>query len=399
MDASQNPARGSTPNPAAASGPRGGSIEPETRSPRKARQDLSTAQSAPATREPAPERFELRDPFAETIYHSKRFDEMAAKAEQLGSNRFTAIDAQGKRTLVRQVDGAWTRGPLRSVDGPQAQPPAPSTRTPEPESQPATTSRSTVRNPAPTEPRHADTAKPDPAEARRIAQAERAARVAQLETALSERYVVKRAAAVADISVGTTEYRFRGDTARVAFTETSFKLATDTNSPSVARSMVDVAETRQWKTLRVTGNEDFKRMVWLEASVRQIRTVGYEPNKADQDQLRREREARQVNRIEPWPDTATKAAPDPDKASVRGSGGRKAVLAAIEAVLVAKKVPDTQRAAVMAAATEKLAHRTRETTTAKVRVYDLAAPSQRPPMAPQPEMARSRDRAGPAPAR
>ena len=39
-------------------------------------------------------------------------------------------------------------------------------------------------------------------------------------------------------------YRFRGDTQRVAFTESTFKLATDTNSPSVSRSMASTSRTR-----------------------------------------------------------------------------------------------------------------------------------------------------------
>jgi hypothetical protein len=74
------------------------------------------------------------------------------------------------------------------------------------------------------------------------------------------------------------------------------------------------------------------------------------------------------------------------------------VLAAIEAVLVAKKVPEKQRAAVMAAATEKLAQRIRDGQVPKVKIYDKAAPSQRP-VVPTPEMQRTRDRAAPAPVR
>jgi hypothetical protein len=199
--------------------------------------------------------------------------------------------------------------------------------------------------------------------------------------------------------VGTTEYRFRGDSTRVAFTADRFKLATDTNSPSVARSMVDVAETRQWKTLRVAGNDDFRRMVWLEASARHIRTVGYEPTNADHDLLKREREARQLNRIEPAHETAATVAGDPAKPSARGGGGRKAVLAAIEAVLVAKRVPEQQREAVMAAAAEKLAQRLRDGPAPKVKVYDVTAPAQRPAIVPTPEAQRSRDRPSPAPTR
>jgi len=234
--------------------------------------------------------------------------------------------------------------------------------------------------------------------ARLDAQAERAALVARLESALVERYLIKRApVTVGDVTIGRTEYRFRGEPSRVAFTESTFRLATDTNSPSVARSMVDVAEARNWKALRVSGNEDFRRLVWLEASVRGVKTLGYEPHPGDLEVLKKERESRLVNRIEPARDPAGgKAAGAPnEKGSARGGGGRKAVLVAIEAVLVAKRVPEKQREAIMAAATEKLAQRMRSGQTPKVKVYDKAAPSQRPVMTPVPEAQRSRERAAP----
>jgi hypothetical protein len=229
------------------------------------------------------------------------------------------------------------------------------------------------------------------------AQAERSALVARLETALVDRYLIKRApVTVGDLSIGLTEYRFRGDTSRVAFTESTFRLATDTNSPSVARSMVDVAETRNWQALRVSGSEDFRRLVWLEAAARGVKTLGYEPNPADMERLKVERDLRQINRIEPAREASNNPATAPNETlTARGSGGRKAVLAAIEAILVAKRVPEKQRIAVMAAATDKLAQRIRDGQTPKVKVYDKNAPSQRPAVAPKPEPQRTRERAAP----
>lgn len=115
--------------------------------------------------------------------------------------------------------------------------------------------------------------------------------------------------------------------------------------------------------------------------------------------LKKEREARLVNRIEPegfGRGASPGAAATPvDKASTRGAGGRKAVLAAIEAVLVAKRVPEKQREAVLAAATEKLAQRIRDGQAPRVKVYDKAAPSQRPIVMPTPEVQRTRERAAP----
>ena len=373
MDAENTQAR--RPAPA-----QGGTLEPANRAT-IAKDRFQTPIDVPG------ERYELRDPFAEVTYRADSFADIVAKAEQIGSSRFTAIDAQGARTPVQKVNGEWQRGPQR--------PPLPERPL---DATPVRDNESQATNVAPI-PRSA--AQPEPAVsvslAKIDAQAERAAQVARLEAALVDRYLIKRApVTVGDVTIGRTEYRFRGDTSRVAFTESTFRLATDTNSPSVARSMVDVAEARNWRALRVSGNEDFKRMVWLEASVRGVKTLGYEPNPADLEVLKKEREARLVNRIEPARlDASTAAATSAEKASARGGGGRKAVLAAIEAVLVAKRVPEKLREAVMAAATEKLTQRLREGQSLKVKVYDKAAPSQRPVVVPPPDVQRNRERAAP----
>jgi len=299
---------------------------------------------------------------------------MAAKAEQLGATRFHAIAPDGTRTPMVKVDGEWQRH-----EAPDAKP----DRKDE---------RERVSNVVPlvvdTAPAPANAAKNDH-------EAERAAYIERLEAALHERYVIKRGSVkLGDVTVGQTEYRYRGDTGRVAFTESTFRLAADNNNPSVARSMVDVAEARNWQALRVSGHEDFKRMVWLEASLRGVKTLGCEPQRSDLELLRKERNARQVNRIEPAPESIADMA---SKQSGRGSGGRKVVLAALDAVLVANRVPAKQRDAVMKAATENLAQRLRNGQTHKVKVYDKAAPPQRPNVAPPTrEVQRTRERPSPA---
>ncbi|MGE0099626.1 MAG: LPD7 domain-containing protein [Hydrogenophaga sp.] len=344
----------------------GGTVEPADR----AQVAIRTFQ----TPGPEPgERYELRDPFADLTYRSDRYQDMTAKADQLGANRFVVLDARGQKSFVHKVDGQWQREEPREQQRPS------------PTAQPEKT---------------APEAAPSKAFDRLEAKAEREALVARLEAALTDRYIIKRApVTVGDLSIGLTEYRYRGDTSRVAFTESTFRLATDTNSPSVARSMVDVAEARNWQSLRVTGNEDFRRMVWLEAAARGVKALGYEPNPADLERLKVEREARQINRIEPTRDASTQNTATADKASGRGGGARKTVLAAIEAILVSNRVPEKRREAIMVAAAEKLAERIRNGQAPKVKVYDKAAPSQRTVAVPTPERQRSRDRAMPAPAR
>ncbi|HMN94007.1 MAG TPA: hypothetical protein PKC60_12330 [Hydrogenophaga sp.] len=357
----------------------GGTVEPADR----ARIAIRTFQ----TPEPEPgERFELRDPFADLTYRSDRYQDMVAKADQLGAKRFVVLDARGQKSFAHKIDGQWQREPTRDAQPDSTRPMADSNVIP---------------------PRAKDKSAETPdlsalrATAEMDAQAEREALVARLEASLNDRYIIKRApVTVGDVRIGLTEYRFRGDTSRVAFTESTFRLATDTNSPSIARSMVDVAEARNWQSLRISGSEDFKRLVWLEAAARGVKTLGYEPNPADLERLKVEREARQINRIEPTRDASSaQGAATADKASGRSSGGRRTVLAAIEAILVANRVPEKRRAAIMVAAAEKLAERIRNGQVPKIKVYDKAAPSQRTVAVPTPERQRSRDRATPAPAR
>lgn len=357
---------------------KGGTVEPGDR----AAVAKATFQAPDPSEGP---RFELRDATTDLIYHAKSFDDMVVKADRVGALRFTAIDAEGQRSFVHKADGAWQRPPWLEPAATVRGPDSPAARDKE-------SGRGTARV-VPLMP-SAPAVQAEAIVARIDAEAERGALVARLEAALNERYVIKRAmVSIGDKPVGQTEYRFRGDTTRVAFTESTFRLATDTNSPSVARSMVDVAEARDWKALRVSGHEEFRRMVWLEASLRGVKTIGYEPMPSDMAWLRSEREARQVNRIEPAAQTDAPAAAG--KASARGSGSRKTVLAAIEAVLVAQRVPEKRREAIMAAAADNLTKRLAAGEVHKVKVYDKAAPQQQPVVRPAPEQQRARERTAP----
>ncbi len=365
-----------SPAPTATTSPSGGTVEPAG----KAGQARDKSQMQLELRG---ERYELRDPFAEVTYRTTTLDSMIAKAKELGASRFTAIADDGVRTPILKVGRKWQRGdplPVRA-ERPLDLGPANGDRPDAPAGKAHQAPETAIQT-------HQPVAKDL---ARLESEAERAALVAKLQTALQERYIIKHApVSIGDVKIGHTEYRFRGDSSRVAFTESTFKLATETNSPSVARSMVDVAQARGWNGLRVSGSEDFRRLVWLEASVRGVKAIGYEPHPEDLDVLRRERQARQSNRIEPTKEPV--AAAGNEKSSARGSGGRKAVVAAIEAVLVARGVPATRREAVLAAANEKLVQRVRRGEEPKVKIYDKTAQPQRSPAPPIPEPGRTRDR-------
>lgn len=120
---------------------------------------------------------------------------------------------------------------------------------------------------------------------RRAAQA---LREMALRSDLAERYVQR-----------DNEYRFRGEPTKIAFVDRGAKLTTQLATPSIARSMLDLAEAKGWDSLRVRGDESFRRQVWLEAGLRDVKVLGYEATAEDRDLLQRERAARQINTIEP----------------------------------------------------------------------------------------------------
>jgi hypothetical protein len=351
---------------------RGGSIERADRHGPRAR-SVSTDAHEPRTRPPW--RYELHDPFAEVTYRLKSLQEIIAKADELGSSRFQVVEDDGRRSQVNKIDGQWRRSDGRELVS---------------EMEPET------RQHAASQSRHASQAAAEVA-ARMEAETERLEHIRKLEVGLHERYVIKRASVMlGTLSLGQTEYRFRGNTSRVAFTESTFKLSTEDNNPSVARSMIDVAEAREWRALRVSGHEDFRRNVWIEATLRGVKALGYEATQADLALLHRERESRARNRIEPAPGNSESRTGNAHGAQSGRGGGRKAVLAALEAVLIAKGIPQKPREAVMAAAGQSLAQRLREGEVHKVKVYDQGAPALAPTATRAPEFQRSRERMAPA---
>ena len=67
----------------------------------------------------------------------------------------------------------------------------------------------------------------------------------------------------------------------VAFEDKGNKLETSSNSEAVAENMVRIAEARGWTEIKVSGSENFRREVWLEAATRHMHVKGYNPS--DQD--------------------------------------------------------------------------------------------------------------------
>jgi hypothetical protein len=80
-------------------------------------------------------------------------------------------------------------------------------------------------------------------------------------------------------------FYFRERPDMLAFKDGGSKLVTSHNSSQVALSMAALAEAKGWKGITVSGHADFRREVWLEARLRGISVVGYEPKPQDKEEL------------------------------------------------------------------------------------------------------------------
>lgn len=77
------------------------------------------------------------------------------------------------------------------------------------------------------------------------------------------------------------KFHYRNDPDKVAFEDSGKTLKTDTNDKEIAKSMVELAEAKKWESIKVKGTEEFKRTVWLEASLKGMQVKGYEPKDVD----------------------------------------------------------------------------------------------------------------------
>ncbi|WP_189338629.1 LPD7 domain-containing protein [Sphingobium sp. SCG-1] len=98
-----------------------------------------------------------------------------------------------------------------------------------------------------------------------------------------------------------------------AFRDQGRRLVTATESQEVVKDLVAIAQHRNWDRIQVTGSEEFRRSVWIEASQKGLEVRGYKPNERDLQELDRLRGETSRNTIAPM------AARDVDVA--RGSAG------------------------------------------------------------------------------
>lgn len=159
-------------------------------------------------------------------------------------------------------------------------------------------------------------------------------------------------------TINAGEYRFRSEQHRVAFVDRERTVTTDRNEPEVARAMVDLAEAKGWRTVQLKGTEPFRAAAWMEASVRGLKSVGYEPTRADLVRLQERIKDQQVNRVElgQEPDAARQPPAQqqvrqpvkPRDLSEADRYSRAQALGVLEAYLKSQNTPPEKMATLMA---------------------------------------------------
>lgn len=84
-----------------------------------------------------------------------------------------------------------------------------------------------------------------------------------------------------------------------AFRDQGRRLITATESQEVVKDLVAIAQHRNWDRIHVTGSEEFRRSVWIEANQKGLEVRGYKPNDRDLQVLDRLRGETSRNTIAP----------------------------------------------------------------------------------------------------
>jgi hypothetical protein len=99
-----------------------------------------------------------------------------------------------------------------------------------------------------------------------------------------------------------SDYYYKDAPDKLAFSEhhglTKDKIVTPSNDERVVMGMVNMAEARGWKQIKVSGHPDFRRAAWMEAKLKGIAVKGFVPSEQDLADFKA-RQARQMrNSIE-----------------------------------------------------------------------------------------------------
>jgi len=180
-----------------------------------------------------------------------------------------------------------------------------------------------------------------------------------------------------DYRVAGSSFYFKDRPEKLAFKDKGEKLVTSANDERVAFAMATMAEARGWKTIKVNGHPDFRREVWMEASLRGIQVKGFAPQERDLKELEERRERTMRNSVEKE-DAGRKVGTAQDKPAPEKTDRQK-VAEAVAATVMSEKLKGQDPAVqqqVMQRIQQGLDARAQAGKVPPIPVYDKNAPSQ-----------------------
>lgn len=86
---------------------------------------------------------------------------------------------------------------------------------------------------------------------------------------------------------GTTDFHFRSGNKQgeLAFYDAGKQLVTSSSDKATIASMVEIAKSKNWEEITVSGSDEFRRQAWLEARLANIEVRGFEPKDVDKQLL------------------------------------------------------------------------------------------------------------------
>lgn len=108
--------------------------------------------------------------------------------------------------------------------------------------------------------------------------------------------------------VAGAKFHFKDQPQRIAFKDKGERMVSASNDARVAHAMATMAEAKGWKTIRVSGHPEFRKEVWMEASLRGLQVRGFEPKEQDLKELEARLDKRSRNSVEREPEKEQKQA-------------------------------------------------------------------------------------------
>jgi len=98
--------------------------------------------------------------------------------------------------------------------------------------------------------------------------------------------------------VSGSRFHFKDQPNKLAFKDKGERMVSASNDERVAKAMATMAEAKGWKTITVSGHPDFKREVWMEATLRGLDVSGYKPTEQELKMMEARREHNLSNVVE-----------------------------------------------------------------------------------------------------